>query len=279
MKQNCIHLRLRTAVLFLLMCLTLPGWAEVTGTYNSSTKTLTFSGSGEITKDYVKSISGYDQATKLVIGSDVTSISAKAFLGCSNVKEVTLADGEDELSIGKWAFERVPFETFHWGRNFTFGGNGSNNDYQNSLLYNRTELKEVTIGSDVTSILNYSFRDCSELESVTIPNSVKTVGKQAFCGCTKLTSVNIPDGVERIEEYTFYNCTKLTSVNIPDGVERIEEYTFYNCYSLTSLTIPNTVTYIGSYAFNGCSGLASITIPSSVTSIGEYAFYYCIYEA
>ena len=58
----------------------------------------------------------------------------------------------------------------------------------------------------VTSIGDYTFRNCSGLTSVTIPNSVKSIGERAFWYCSGLTSVAIPNSVTNIGSYAFYGC-------------------------------------------------------------------------
>ena len=127
----------------------------------------------------------------------------------------------------------------------------------------------------VTSILDYTFAECSELTSVIIPNSVTLIGCGVFLECSGLTSVTIPNTVTIIYSSLFYGCSSLTSVTIPNSVTSIGGSAFYNCSGLTSITIPSSVTSIDHDAFQGCSGLTSITIPSSVTSIGARAFQGC----
>ena len=138
-----------------------------------------------------------------------------------------------------------------------------------------SSLTSITIPDSVTSIGDYAFSGCNSLTSVTIPNSVTSIGDYAFSGCNSLTSVTIPDSVTEIGEYAFEACTSLTSITIPNSVTYIGRDAFYDCTSLTSVTIGNSVTSIGEYAFKGCTSLTSVTIPNSVTSIGYKAFYSC----
>jgi len=113
-------------------------------------------------------------------------------------------------------------------------------------------VKEIRLGSNVTSIGNSAFSVCYSLASITIPNSVTSIGNGAFA-----------------------NCYSLTSITIPSSVTSIGSNIFQYCYSLASITIPSSVTSISSGAFSYCYSLTSITIPNSVTSIGSSAFMYC----
>ena len=75
-------------------------------------------------------------------------------------------------------------------------------------------MKEVVLGSSVTSIVDYAFSYCSELTSVTIGNSVKIIGSYAFSYCCNLTSITIPNGVTSIGSGAFYDCDKISEMSM-----------------------------------------------------------------
>lgn len=139
----------------------------------------------------------------------------------------------------------------------------------------RSSIKSIVIVSNVTSIGNYAFYDCSDLTSITIPNSVTSIGDSAFFRCSSLTNITLPNCVNSIGIAAFVYCKSLNSITIPYGVTSINGAVFHGCRSLDSITIPNSVTCIGEFAFKG-SGLKNITIPNSVKSIGEEAFADCV---
>lgn len=141
---------------------------------------------------------------------------------------------------------------------------------------NCTSLSSVTIPDSVTSIRKQAFYSCSGLTFVMIPNSVTSIGVSAFAYCSGLTSVTIGNSVTSIGERAFNYCSALKSVTIPDSVISIGEYAFDKCVRLTSVTIGNSVTSIGDSAFINCDSLASVIIGNSVTSIGSWAFGYCV---
>ena len=148
---------------------------------------------------------------------------------------------------------------------------GQTGDSNNKNYY----VRDIRLGSSVTSIGNNAFENCSSLTSITIPEVVTSISSSAFSNCHSLTSITIPEGVTSIGQSAFYNCYSLTSITIPEGVTSIGNKAFYACLSLTSITIPEVVTSIGSAAFSGCYSLTSITIPEGVTSIGSDTFGAC----
>jgi hypothetical protein len=75
-------------------------------------------------------------------------------------------------------------------------------DYEGHI--SQTELKQVIIGTNVTSIGSEAFYDCSiNLSSVSIPTSVKLINDSAFKQCHYLTSITIPTSTIDISNYCF----------------------------------------------------------------------------
>ena len=178
-------------------------------------------------------------------------------------------------------------------------GTGKMTDYHESdsvpWYSNRSNIKSLVIGHNVTTIGNLAFDSCDNLTSVNIPSSISSIGDSAFSG-SGLISVNIPDGVSSIGKEAFSCCHNLTSVTIPNSVTDLGSGAFSWCSSLTSVNIPNSITSIndafyssgltsitipdgvidiGQGAFQDCNSLTCVIIPDSVTSIGDYAFNGC----
>ena len=130
------------------------------------------------------------------------------------------------------------------------------------------DILSVVIGSNVTTIGNNAFKECTSLVSVTIPNSVTTIGANAFYQCNSLTTVVIPDSVTTLGTGTELNdggpfqfCTSLTSVTLPNNSNftTLKPTTFFYCSALESIVIPDSVTSIGDAAFAFCGALQSVT--------------------
>ena len=253
--------------------------------------------------------------TSITIPNSVTSIGNSAFDNCTLLKEVKMEDGDETLSLGynyynsrgtgEGLFYDCPLKSLYLGRNLKYA---EDRIYGYSPFCWIETLKEITIGSSVTSIGNYTFVGCTGLTSITIPNSVTSIGICAFFDCTSIKEVKMEDGDATLSlgyngdsEGLFYDCpleslylgrnisynagkdygyspfcyiNTLKEITIGNSVTSIGNHAFEGCTGLTSITIPNSVTSIGNYAFYCCSGLTSINLPNSVTSIGICAFYH-----
>ena len=255
---------------------------DLTWIYDSSTYTLTISGTGEM-YDYKYNNRPWESyKTKIknvVVSDDITKIGAYAFYSFSKVESIAIP--ESISTIGKCAF------------------NGCE------------KLTSITIPNSVTIIEERTFAYCESLTSITIPKGVTSISEDAFDRCENLTDIIVdsenqyyssdeygvlfnndktiliqypigntrtsyivPEGVTTIGDSAFYNCITLTSITLPNGVKAIEDYAFDGCDGLTSIVIPDGVTTIGDWAFGSCDSLESITIPESVTTISGNALTY-----
>ena len=230
-----------------------------------------------------RAFSGCSSLTSITIPDSVTSIGDYAFYCCRNLTNITIPDSV--TSIGNDAFHGCPIEKA------TIPSLAISYVYNyNNYYVDNYNLKEVVITSG-ESIGDNAFYGCSSLTSITIPDSVTSIGDFAFDGCTSLTSITIPDSVTSIGDYAFSGCSSLTSITIPDSVTSIGGSAFSGC-PIEKATIPSLAISkvrnsklkeviitsgesIGYEAFYCCNSLTSITIPDSVTSIGYRAFYGC----
>ena len=196
-------------------------------------------------------------------GYPVTSIGDWAFVGCTELTEITIP--ATVTSIGDYAFGGC------WRLSSITIPNGvtSIGDYAFAYCY---DLPEVTIPDRVTSIGEYTFQNCSKLSSAIVGNGVKDIGTGLFY-LSALKSVTLGNNVTNIGNLAFASCG-LTSITIPNGVTSIGDNAFSQC-AFTSITIPNGVTSIGEYAFQLCTDLSAIEIPASVMSVGNGAFFQC----
>jgi len=247
--------------------------------YNSSTKTLTITGSGamydyDVEERPWQSCHWYVQ--KLILNEGLTYIGKYAFCGFTILNGApvlpdslrTIAEGafQDCRSINGGTIT-IPSNVV------TIDVNAFWNFYGVNLSIESTKL--VTIG-------NGAFRGCIDASgTITIPSSVKTIGETAFYKCEKLEGISIQSTsvLETIGKSAFEDCVKLSgTVTIPPSVETIGESAFNKCGELTGISIESVsmLETIGNRAFQGCVKLGgTVTIPNIAKTIGDMAFYGC----
>ena len=134
------------------------------------------------------------------------------------------------------------------GRLF-YKGDASRKD---EILKGRIVIPESMYGIPVTTIVGYTFSNCTELTEVVIPRTVITIEQSMRQGCTKLKKVTLQGGAANalttIGENAFYNCYSLEEVRLPKNVKRIDSQAFDNCRSLT-IYLPRTIEQIYFVAF------------------------------
>ena len=215
---------------------------------------------------------------QLLIPDNVTTIGGNAFLNCS-IDTLYIGCNVDTIKGNAFAgyysggVTNNPLKyLFYNARNCVSELFGSGGAFGGYYPYFTT----LIIGDSVQSIPNNAFPYCSNLVEVTIPNNVTTIGQEAFMGCSGITNLTIGTGVITIENSAFQSCSSVSSLFIPDNVTTIGENAFMNCTGISNLTIGTGVTTIGNTAFQGCSSISSLTIPDNVTTIGNSAFYGCV---
>ena len=148
---------------------------NVTWSYDSSTQTLTLSGTGA-TKSYIdNSEQPYRNlgAKTLIVEDGITGLGNCAFSWFTSLQNVDLPDSL--INIGEQCF---------------------------SMCIN---LTNITLPNNVKVIKNSAFARTGLL-NISIPNSVSTIERWAFEDCKNLIEITIPDSVTNISYYTFDNC-------------------------------------------------------------------------
>jgi len=293
---------MRTVMLFFMACMVVPGWATVTATYNNTTKTITFTGSGEITQDIVKGVSGYANATNIYIGGGVTTIGSKAFYGmsltsvtipstvtsignsafqnCNQLQSITFASGTTTLTVGYYAFNKsgdnIQTFTFTCNRPYKYTQPSSpsiftQGDY--GIFHMNSFLKKVVFGANMTSVqeAEFSYSGVTEVD-LSQATSLTSIGDEAFYLCMNLTSIKVPKSLTTIGENAFGWCS-LTSFDFGGNLQTIGNNAFFG-NNFTSISIPANVMGIGDGAFQKCNHVESITFEAGTTSltVGTYAF-------
>lgn len=163
-------------------------------------------------------------------------------------------------------------------------------------LSGKTQLKELTLPTNLQAIGANAFHDCPYLTGeLVIPSTVTSIGDYAFEG-TDYSSVKLPNALKTIGNYAFNNLpleqrlvlpgkvtsvgtgafagTKITGLSIPDGVKSIGAHAFADTPIQGHLTIPDGVTDLGEGAFMNTQ-ISTAFLPNSVTTLSQGLFQGC----
>ncbi len=216
--------------------------------YDTGTRVLTVSGSGEILMNQTGWRPGWDKckstwkAKKIVFRGNITKIGGytfeSTFEGYHAVTSVELPESLKE--IGDWAFRGMK------------------------------SLKRIRLPSGLKKIGASAF-GYSGLEKVTLPAGLARVGEDVFDDC-RIREVTIPPGMKKIGKYAFLRMASLRRVTILEGVEETREGCFKWCHNLSKLRLPDSLKKIGVQSFNGAA-LRQIAIPKNVEEIENCAFW------
>lgn len=231
--------------------------------------------------------------TKVVVPENVVSIGVDAFLGCTNIEEISLPSSlrrigrrafvglryikninipEGVETIGDTAFSNcVNLENISLPS--TLKDLGSNLFQSDKLITSVYKGIEYLGNSNNQYLLAYKVNAKNAApEEVELHPDTKIIGGSLFESEKSLAKVTLNEGLEVICASAFRSCP-FESIVIPSSVKRIDQYAFASCANMTTCTISgNSLETIGNEAFSGTIKLASINIPSSVKEVGSYAF-------
>ncbi|WP_418409117.1 leucine-rich repeat protein [Alistipes ihumii] len=175
---------------------------------------------------------------------NISKLPARAFYRSSNVERVVLPKSLTE--IGEYVFAE-------------------------------SQLKEIHLYDNLTTIGESAFAGCIRLANITIPANVITIGASAFANCEALFSVVFEPNctLTAIGNSAFKN-TSIQAIAIPAQVAQIGASAFADCEALSSVVFePNcALTAIASNTFAN-TPIQTITIPAQVAEIDEAAFSKC----
>lgn len=234
---------------------------NVAFTYEEETRTLVFSGSGEM-KNYIdKDWNIIEQpwsallttAEAVVVENGITTIGDAAFMKVDKKK------GQESTSINSVS---LPDTLLTIGQSaFSF-----------------SEITEIVIPDGTTIIGGYAFGGCEKLKSITIPASIKSLGIELFDdGPTSAMQIFFLGTEEEWQELnkknnstyafdTFFTIEKIPSFFHIDPTTGHLESLSAAGKEQDTLDVPSTVTHISKNAF-GESRAKNVYIPASVTSI------------
>ncbi|MBQ6872757.1 MAG: fibronectin type III domain-containing protein [Clostridia bacterium] len=190
---------------------------------------------------------GCTNLNKVTLGDNIKSIGDDAFRHCISLKSIVLPKNLETL--GKRVFSHCDnIETIR------IDSNNKNFVTKNNVLFRLNEkgtrvslifyapqkettkykinmpvetieseaftsaenLKNLTIGKQVTSIEEYAFMNCQNLEKIKTysDSKLKTIGEGAFDHCFNLKSIKIPEKVKFLGNNTFNYCNEKIKITI-----------------------------------------------------------------
>ena len=231
----------------------------LTWDYNSSTGTIVISGEGPM-RDYLDEAPAWDQyaaeAKSVVIGDEVTSVGAGAFLWFSELQEVEL--GESVAFIGDAAFSNCScLRTVNFPEKLKYAGAGA---FNNDLLHSD---QGFVFPEGMLYLAEDSFRSAFKESYVSIPASLVWIGKGAFANCfVEEFRVASENPSYASDNGCLFDKQMTTLINYPAE------------HSAVLYEIPEGVTTILKDAIAVTSSLEKIVIPASVTAIEESSIYW-----
>lgn len=224
--------------------------------------------------------------SEIVLPETIARIGANAFEGCTSLTSINIPEMCTEVNFNAFyncpALEEI---TIHEANEAfeVVDGIIMNEAQTEIILCTPAKTGSYTIPEGM-NIREAAFMN-SNLSEIILPANLTTIPKYWFSGISENTVVVIPEGVETIDQYAFAY-SQIKSINIPASVTQIGNYAFYNSAieSITFTEGKNNL-YIGSYAFENCTSLDNVVIPyrvrnatdltSTVYSIGSSAFKGC----
>ena len=236
---------------------------------------------------------GQRNLKSIVIPKSVTSITATAFIDCTNLTSV-VAKGVTPPTLNTDAFKNisascvltVPYGTRDayiaagWTTDIFKGGIVEEEPASDIITFADAEVKRICVenwdtnddgelskaeAAAVTTLKvdgNSVFRGNTTITSfdeLQYFSELIELPDNAFLDCQNLKSVILPSKLRDIGNNAFFRCYSLTSLNLPESVQRIYSYVFYKA-PLKTLYIPKNVWQISDPVLGDCSTLVSITV-------------------
>lgn len=215
---------------------------------------------------------GCKKLAGITLPTNLTLIGEGAFYGCEAITSINI---RSKAVIGVSAFEACT------------GLTKVVISSRSTTLTDKTpELKEIPYRA---------FADCTALKEVSVGSGITTIGGEAFSGCVKLDNLTLPESVQDvykldendevtdeiesfgIAEDAFADCDSLktakygtSGANYNYGWKgKIPANAFRGLEFLTTLELPSGIKEIHDTALEGCIGLTDITGPTA-NSAGNF---------
>ena len=241
-----------------LTSFTFPTGLKTIGGYAFVSSGLTSLDLGEVESLDQYSFFGCKDLTEVkIVGTPGLKIDSTVFGTTSNypaaapIKKFTLENG----TLAKFSSAAVDaLEELHFGDGVTEIPACSYGKWQgtNWVMVGAENLKTVTLGKNITSLPDNAFRS-SQITEITIPDNVTSIGNNVFNGCESLKTVTIgkTSKLQSIGNGVF-GSTKIETIYIPANVTSIGQQSFFNSTTLTTVDmsdVESETVNIGGWCF------------------------------
>ena len=183
---------------------------------------------------------------KVIIQEGVETIGEGAFLSCKGLKEIKLPESLKKMEAKVFyncvklkeievpsKIEEIKYETFQYCNSLekvTFRGENINAIGARSFA--DTNIKSITLSSNIDTISENAFFNCKELITIDIEEKNKNFSYQ--------NSILIDNNAQNIIFISSKAYAQATELTIPEGIKKFKT-DISNLTKLTKLTIPSTV--------------------------------------
>lgn len=226
---------------------------ELKWEYDTASKTIVISGKGPM-KTYQDEPEWYkycDEAEKVVIGDEVTSVGDAAFMWFSEITEVKLGAAVEYIGYAAFS-DCCSLRTVNFPSTLKYAGDSA---FLNALLHSESGF---VFPEGMIYIGDSAFYSAFKENTVSIPASLSVIGDCAFAN-TYVSAFNVDENNPAYTsvEGVFYDKDITTLINYPSNKQD------------TVFEIPDTVKTIKEDAIEVTNHLEKIVIPKSVSSIEE----------
>ena len=226
-----------------------------------------------ITVDITPGMLGVETLYKVNVLQDVKMIKINGQLNSSDWNVLKQMTSMYAVDLSEATIENIPNEFFKNQTRIKYVKLPEGLEIINASSFYGTGLNEIAIPSTVTSIGNDAFRNAT-LHKITFANNsqLKTIGESAFRECSLLKEFSMPNSVTSIGAYVFYRCSNLQKMTFSDELTSLPEYTCCNNNSLAEIHFPTNLVSIGNSFMYGANSLKELNLPITMRSIGSGAF-------
>lgn len=229
--------------------------------------------------------------TKVVFGSNATTIGGAAFRSCEYLDEVILAEGVTTIEMQAFYSSSLKYPIYIPASVTTIGGlaiqteetvpiycaasekpagwHEAWTDAKEKAVWNISHLRSDAQGLTYAvcnddSLVVVSFDNSTD--TVILPEGVVSIGPSTFRE-SRLKQITFPSSVRSIGAQAFAHCTKLETAVLNEGLISMDNYAFAYCGMLKEIVIPSGIQTMGYNIFLECDSLATVTLPDGLTTI------------